>query len=118
MSEITPSQEQSDAIEQLVKLRKPIQTLGGYAGTGKTTAIRTLLQRLPKFAVCAFTGKAAQVLVRKGIPAKTIHSLIYIPEDVDGTVSFHLRGGAEWGDYEGIISTRHRWSMMIFTMIC
>src|SRR5262249_45426389 len=56
---------------------KPVQTLGGYAGTGKTTVIKTLIERLPEFAVCAYTGKAANVLRTKGVQASTIHSLIY-----------------------------------------
>jgi exodeoxyribonuclease-5 len=60
-----------------VKEKTPVQTLGGYAGTGKTTVIRALKERLPNYAVCAFTGKAANVLRRKGVPASTIHSLIY-----------------------------------------
>lgn len=53
--------------------------LGGYAGTGKTTLIRSLIRdkRFRSVAVCAFTGKAADVLTRKGVTASTIHSLIY-----------------------------------------
>lgn len=52
--------------------------LGGYAGTGKTTIIKTLLSSLAcNKVVCAFTGKACNVLQRKGIYAQTIHSLIY-----------------------------------------
>jgi len=62
-------------------------TLGGYAGTGKTTIIRELIQRLKlhtrAIAVCAFTGKAASVLRSKGIrSARTIHSLIKEPETI------------------------------------
>jgi exodeoxyribonuclease-5 len=67
-------------------------TLGGYAGTGKTTLIAILRKVLssqnPKIRVAfaAFTGKAAQVLqtyvqshelLRKGDSVGTIHSLIY-----------------------------------------
>jgi exodeoxyribonuclease-5 len=58
-----------------------VQSLGGYAGTGKTTVVRELSERLPDFAVCAFTGKAASVLRRKGVAASTIHSLIFRPVD-------------------------------------
>lgn len=54
--------------------------LGGYAGTGKTTLVKFLSKVLENYAVCAFTGKAANILRRKGIQeAKTIHSLIYKP---------------------------------------
>jgi exodeoxyribonuclease V len=90
------SEEQRVAVDALTEgirrgLRK--QTLGGYAGTGKTTLIRVLKQRLPRFAVCAFTGKAANMLRRKGIAeASTIHSAIYIPiEGRDGEIRFELR---------------------------
>jgi exodeoxyribonuclease-5 len=59
-----------------------VQTVGGYAGTGKTVLVSALADALPGFAVCAFTGKAAHVLRRKGVAeAGTIHSLIYWPED-------------------------------------
>lgn len=60
---------------------KLLQTLGGYAGTGKTVVVSHLHESLPRFAVCAFTGKAADILRRKGIDtAKTIHSTIYTPK--------------------------------------
>jgi len=65
------------------KRKVPEVTLGGYAGTGKTTLIRALLAALPGWAVCAFTGKAANVLRRKGVSASTIHSLIYAPAEDD-----------------------------------
>lgn len=65
-------------------------TLGGYAGTGKSTLISVFAQRYQshRIAYCAFTGKAANVLKQKlktvGIdqPAfvGTIHRLIYNPE--------------------------------------
>lgn len=58
-------------------------TMGGYAGTGKSTLIGQLLRRIPEpVAVCAYTGKAAHVLQTKGIEqATTIHKLIYTPTD-------------------------------------
>lgn len=66
--------------------------LGGYAGTGKTTLLKFLIQDLHKqhrLVVCAFTGKAVSVLERKGISAQTIHSLIYNTiENEDHTLSF------------------------------
>lgn len=69
-------------------------TMGGYAGTGKTTIIallrKILHQKSPKtkVALVSFTGKASQVLKSKLISAKqihkhdhigTIHSLLYTP---------------------------------------
>ncbi len=76
-SNIKLTDQQQAAVDTLASLRKDHQTLGGLAGTGKSTIIRSLVERLPRFAVCAYTGKAAQVLRRKGVEASTIHSLIY-----------------------------------------
>ena len=73
------SDEQKFVSRELLKFHKPIQTLGGYAGTGKSTVISHLIDILPNWKVCAFTGKAANVLRKKGVPATTIHSLIYKP---------------------------------------
>jgi len=69
-------------------------TLGGYAGTGKTTLIAVLRQKLrsvdkkTKVAFVSYTGKASRVLKNKLEEQKavdesdfvgTIHSLIYSP---------------------------------------
>lgn len=70
---------------------KPVQTLGGYAGTGKTTVIRHLSAALPGWLVVAFTGKAADVLRRKGLAANTIHSTIYRPVRTAKGVRFELK---------------------------
>lgn len=58
-------------------------TLGGYAGTGKTTVIKALVGRVGKddVKVCAFTGKAASVLQSKGVDATTMHRLMYSPAE-------------------------------------
>lgn len=70
-------------------------TFGGYAGTGKTTVIRELVELLPSSAVIAPTGKAAQVLRRKGVDARTAHSWLYgAPDDEDD------HGNPVWGDAE------------------
>ena len=67
--------------------------IAGYAGTGKSTLVKFLVQSLPgidpkKDVVYAtFTGKAAQVLISKGnTNAMTMHRLLYesIPRP-DGT---------------------------------
>lgn len=78
-------------------------TLGGYAGTGKTTLLAELCHALPQLRVhfCAFTMKAASVLLAAlrragleahngrrrrgsggagaGYPVTTIHGLLYAP---------------------------------------
>jgi exodeoxyribonuclease-5 len=55
--------------------------LFGYAGTGKTTLARHIVDQLGvRSLFAAFTGKAAYVLRSKGCEdARTIHSLIYQP---------------------------------------
>lgn len=51
----------------------------GPAGTGKTTVVRKAIEELgiERYVTCAFVGKAVTVLARQGLPASTIHSLIY-----------------------------------------
>ena len=89
---------------------KKTLSLGGYAGSGKSTVVSVLAHELLKLgplAFCAFTGKASSVLARKlqesgistspktasrrpgglgGISPKpycgTIHGLVYAPCDV------------------------------------
>ena len=71
-------------------------TMGGYAGTGKSSLIAEVRKSLPprwKVAFCAYTGKASGVMKDKLISANainnndyvgTIHSLCYRPrEDPD-----------------------------------
>ena len=96
---LTP--EQSHAVEAFADVhtgRRRRLTLGGYAGTGKTTVIRAIVERFGTkgLAVCAPTGKAAHVLRSKGVDgACTLHSLIYTPRGVDehGKVIFSRTRG-------------------------
>lgn len=88
-------------IVQGVKKGKLQTTLGGYAGTGKSTLIKYLIKFFPNFKVCAYTGKAANVLRKKGIASSTIHSLIYAPVIEDGVlVGFDLTNDL---DADGVI---------------
>jgi exodeoxyribonuclease-5 len=61
----------------------PPLTIGGYAGTGKTEVIREI-QRRSGAAVCAYTGKAVDVLRGRGVEAQTLHSLIYHARELPG----------------------------------
>ncbi len=72
---------------------KPYLTLGGYAGTGKSTITAYLAGNWASTAVVALCGKAANVLRQKGVAdAKTIHSLVYVPfEDAQGKVRYRKR---------------------------
>lgn len=67
-------------------------TMGGYAGTGKSTLVALFACEWPNPATVALAGKAAHVLRSKGIDAQTAHSLIYVPwEDDYGRVRFRKR---------------------------
>ena len=96
------TEEQKFVIKKILKFEKNIFKLGGYAGTGKSTVIRHLISALPNFSVCAYTGKAASVLRKKGIlNAQTIHSLIYkAHQDENNNVYFTLANSI---NCEGII---------------
>lgn len=78
------SPQQDTALQRIEAWRKDpdapqVFYLAGYAGTGKTTLAKTVAEGSDGFVpFCAFTGKAASVLQRKGcLGASTIHSLIY-----------------------------------------
>ncbi|HML73354.1 MAG TPA: ATP-dependent RecD-like DNA helicase [Anaerohalosphaeraceae bacterium] len=76
---LSPEQQVAvDGAIAAVKNKQPLFRIGGYAGTGKTTIAKYVLQECPNAMVCAFTGKAAYRLREKGIPqAMTIHKTIY-----------------------------------------
>ena len=86
--------------------------LAGEAGTGKTKttvfALDHLQERrhLENFVVGAPTGKAAQVLRRKGIDrAATLHSLIYAPrqDDDTGELFFARRSEGKFAEADLIV---------------
>jgi exodeoxyribonuclease-5 len=93
------SHEQQIALDKIIKWRASnprgdLQyfTLGGLAGTGKSTLIAYLAQTWPDVAVMAVTGKAAHVLCSKGVDARTVHSRIYYPrQGLAGTRFCRLR---------------------------
>lgn len=77
-----PTDQQASALEIIGKrldAREPESRLFGYAGTGKTTIAKSIAEGIKDVMFAAYTGKAASVLSRKGCPASTIHSLIYLP---------------------------------------
>ena len=75
----------------------PLFLLEGYAGTGKTTVVSTLVKALPKAGYSAVllapTGRAAKVLsLYAQMPAFTIHKRLYRPAmDADGHVHFQVQ---------------------------
>jgi exodeoxyribonuclease-5 len=103
VKDLSPDQlEAYNAIMQWVGQRGALLTLGGYAGSGKSTLVSLVAEQVDLPAFCAYTGKATSVLRRKlkgagtetigtqprkdGLPSLdrrpfcgTIHSLIYRP---------------------------------------
>lgn len=76
------SDDQRTALDVIMRaMRDPSRTefvLGGLAGTGKTTIVRTLIRECGRRAsVVAPTAKACVALARRGTAAITIHSAIY-----------------------------------------
>lgn len=103
MTDITPTDKQSAAIRDIVQWYKGGQStpqifyLAGFAGTGKSTIAKFVIDELATSNIfnvvpAAYTGKAANVLRQKGnANARTFHSGMYIPfEQDDGSVEFHL----------------------------
>jgi len=78
------SPEQKNSIFQIATGKSRVYTLLGYAGTGKTTMSRTILEflahyfcRREEIVCCAFTGMAsARIRKLSGFPAYTIHTLL------------------------------------------
>ncbi len=83
------SPQQDKALQEvsawLKRGRPQVFRLFGFAGTGKTTLARHLAEHLDGEVVfAAYTGKAALVMRSRGCPeARTIHSLIYRPKDIE-----------------------------------
>jgi exodeoxyribonuclease-5 len=81
--ELTPEQRKAvDLSVSRIHKGVPLTTVFGPAGTGKTTVAKFIVSAVEQgedgsVAVVAPTGKAALVLRRKGLPARTVHSLIY-----------------------------------------
>ena len=77
--------------------KQEIFVLKGYAGTGKTTVIATIVNHLAeiqkKYVLLAPTGRAAKVIANYSHkPAFTIHKKIYFPKKSSGGgVSFTLQ---------------------------
>lgn len=83
--QLSPLQAQavSDVTRWYREGAEPVYRLFGFAGTGKTTLARHIVEALGADPVryAAYTGKAAHVLRTKGCDAaSTIHSLIYMPK--------------------------------------
>lgn len=117
MKEITPSDLQWRAIQAIVAWylggasTKQVFYLAGFAGTGKSTVLRFVLDELRKHgclrvAIGTLTGKAAHVLRMKGNPgARTMHSGMYVPihDDETGKTRWSWAEEAPFGDSDLIV---------------
>jgi exodeoxyribonuclease-5 len=128
MSEITFSKDQEIAYRTIAKWlstgitvhpkqKNPaLLTMGGFAGSGKTTLVSTIAKEFDtaiRFAFCALSGRAASILGNKlqnqgiqfgdnGHYCGTIHRLIYRPiENNEGEIVFWAK--KESLDYDLIV---------------
>ena len=79
---LNPDQEKViQNLENFLESKDSVFILKGYAGTGKTTLIKGLIDALKienrKFLLCAPTGRASKILRNKTGYGNTIHSTIY-----------------------------------------
>jgi len=86
---------------------EPYTVVAGYAGTGKSTLIKFIIEALDidpeNVAYIAYTGKAAQVLRNKGCPnAMTAHRLLYHSKQRPDGTYFHIPKD-DIGSYELIV---------------
>ncbi len=93
ISESILSDEQEKAVNMAldaIKADEMLFKIGGYAGTGKTTVAKSIVDYFGRVICCAFTGKAAYRLREKGLAnTSTIHRAIYRYDA--STMSFKLK---------------------------
>jgi len=100
---LTPSQQHifDDIISFIKNDCDRVFILSGYAGTGKTTVVRFIIEELNRmhlsFQLLASTGRAAKILSDvTGVEARTIHSLIYkctgFNEDIEQEIGVESSG--------------------------
>ena len=92
--ELTPKQQEGLKIAlERHKANEKYTVIAGFAGTGKSTLVKFIIDALnvdqKKVAYATYTGKAAEVLRKKGNPnAMTLHKLLYdsIPRQGGGFI--------------------------------
>ena len=92
--ELTPKQQEGLKITlERHKANEKYTVIAGFAGTGKSTLVKFIIDALDvdqdKVAYATYTGKAAEVLRKKGNPnAMTLHKLLYdsIPRQGGGFI--------------------------------
>ena len=102
--ELTNGQEQAIKVcVERYKNKEPYTVISGFAGTGKTTVVKYIMETLgvdeDEVVEACLTGKAALVLRNKGHKnAMTLHKLLYIPKKIPDSdeVEFIPRGRLEY----------------------
>lgn len=78
---LTTKQEQAiNIMSKNYRNKEPITVISGFAGSGKSSIINHFIEAndlMETTRFVTFTGKASLVLQNKGLPATTIHKLIY-----------------------------------------
>lgn len=97
-----------ELLEEFINNDDKYFILKGYAGTGKTTLLKCLIDALQDrgifFTLCAPTGRAAKVISEKtGMKAGTIHRMIYSYANLK---SYTDETGEEVGGYKFYFSLR------------
>jgi exodeoxyribonuclease-5 len=105
MSDITLSDKQAEALRTAKAWyendteHQQVFSIAGYAGTGKSTVVKFLVDDLGlddgDVVYGTFTGKAAFVLRKKNVPCQTIHSLAYKFHQPSEIEMAKLRGQVE-----------------------
>lgn len=118
-SEITLTDSQQSALNRIMDFidsgKERVFILKGYAGTGKTTLVKTIIREIGQkhlnHVLLASTGRAAKVLSDStktitadnkacALPAKTIHSLIYKFRDINQDMDLFSKKREESADEE------------------
>lgn len=104
---MTLTEEQEYVVSAIIKditvSKKKVIKLAGLAGTGKSLLVKYLAEHFSNYAICAYTGKAANVLRKRGIAsASTIHQNIYryFEDEKTGEPRFALK---KYVDCDGFI---------------
>lgn len=112
--------DQLEAVNLCVDMNRRLVGITGGAGTGKTTIIKEIYERLlgtKSIAICAPTGKAAKRITEAtGIEATTIHRLLEYPMPEDDQCLFDgpRRNRQNRLDYDVIICDEY--SMVSFEL--
>ena len=97
-----PNYQQEDALnamDEFIKSGRTSMTLSGYAGTGKTSLMEMLAQKMRKqgkgIIFCASTNKAAAVLKERvsksGFEAQTLNKVFGIAVEVDANQAYNAK---------------------------